>query len=378
MKKRIAMIVYNEIDYDGRVQRSAIALSKKYHVTVISIDSGRNYYNDNFSTKAIKLPDIKRLKKVRLFLFWLKVTPYLIQFKPHICYSHDYFLSFSGVIWSYLTQCKYIYDAHELIIPEKKRKQSKREKFFYLLEKFSVKHANMIIAANRERSQLMKMHYGLKNIPFVIRNIPQKPEQAIENINHYYPILKNKKMNDIWLVYQGDMSFDRGIKKFLIAMQHTNSQFRLILIGGGPDMIQIKKIITERKLDNKIVLLGKIPRDHLYSVLKICNIGIVTYPFQDLNNIYCASNKIFEYAQAGLAVISTCQPPLRSIIEKYKFGILLGCNKNRTISTENILDAIQNLSDKYNLDDNIYQFLYDNQWDNEAEKLINIVRRLCV
>jgi len=378
MKKRIAMIVFNEIDYDGRVQRAAIALSKVFHVTVVSIDSGNNYYHDQFTTQSIKLPNIKKFKRLRLLLFWLKVTPLIIKIKPHICYSHDYFVSFSGVIWSYMTNSKYIYDAHELIIPEKKRKQSKREKFFYILEKLSIKHANMIIAANRERAQLMKIHYELKNLPLVIRNIPQKPEQIIENIIHYYPILNNKKMNDIWLVYQGDMSLDRGIKKFLIAMQHTNSQVILILIGGGPDIIQIKNFITERKLDHKIVLLGKIPRDHLYSVLKICDIGIVTYPFQDLNNIYCASNKIFEYAQAGLAVIATCQPPLRSIIEKYKFGILLGCNRNRTISTENILDAIQDLSDKNNLDDNIYQFLYDNQWDNEADKLVNIVRRLCI
>jgi len=373
MKKQIVMIVYNEIDYDGRVQRAAIALSKLFNITVISIDSGRNYHHHAFSTKTIKLPDIKSFKWIRLFLFWLKVTPSIIRLKPHLCYAHDYFVSLPGLIWSYLTQSKYIYDAHELIIPEKGKKQSKRELFFYLLEKRTLKYTNLIIAANEERSCLMKEHYTLKYAPLVIRNIPLKPEQSFEKIINKYQHLKRKKLEEIWIAYQGDMNYERGIKKFLTAMQHVDQRFRLILIGGGPDIHLIKTYVIENQLHNKVEILGKIPRDHLHSVLSTCDIGIVTYPFNDLNNIYCASNKIFEYAQAGLSVLATCQPPLRSIIEKYKFGVLLGCNKEKKISIQSILDALQKLSNKNNFEKNIQQFLYDHQWNYEARKLINIV-----
>jgi len=374
MKKRVVMIVYNEIDYDGRVQRSAIALSQKFNLTVISIDSGRNYYNENFETKAIKLPNIKKFKLIRHLLFWLKVTPIIIKIKPHVCYSHDFFVALPGLIWSCLTQSKFIYDAHELIIPEKGKKQEKKETFFYLLEKISIKFANLIIAANKERSQLMKAHYALKYSPLVVRNIPQAPDKnTLENIIHDYPLLKSKNQEDIWLVYQGDINLERGIKPFIIAIQHTDPRFKLLLIGGGPDLNQIKKNVIEKQLNDKILLLGKIPRDHLHPVLTVCDIGIVTYPFQGLNNIYCASNKIFEYAQAGLTVLATCQPPLRSIIEKYKFGILLGCKK-QSILTESIIDALQELSEKECFYKKIQDFINDNQWKNEASKLLNIVR----
>jgi len=375
MKKRIAMIVYNEVDYDGRVQRAAIALSKKYHVTVVSIDSGRNYFNDNFSTKAIKLPDIKTYKVIRHLLFWLKVTPVIMQLKPHICYSHDFFVAFPGLIWSYLTQSKYIYDAHELIVPEKGKKQGKKETLFYFFEKISVKYANLVIAANKERSSIMKEHYSLKNTPLVIKNIPHIPKLFNEKIIHDYPLLKNKDKNEIWLVYQGDINLERGIKPFIMAMKHTGHRYKLLLIGGGPDLNQIKSFVIEKQLNDKILILGKIPRDHLHPILTICDIGLVTYPFQGLNNLFCASNKIFEYAQAGLSVLATCQPPLRSILEKYQFGILIGCN-NQTILTESILDALFKLSKKKCFLKGIDMFLYENKWSAEANKLLSVTKKM--
>jgi len=375
MKKRVVMIVYNEIDYDGRVQRSAVALSHNYDLTVVSIDSCRNYYNENFTTKAIRLPCIKNFKWIRHFLFWLKATPIIIHLKPHICYSHDFFVAFPGLIWSYLTRSKYVYDAHELIIPEKGKKQSKKETFFYLLEKISVNFSNLVIAANKERSNLMKEHYALKKAPLIIRNIPHAPEQCNENIFHEYTFLKNKDQDEIWLVYQGDINLERGIKPFMMAMQHTDRRFKLLFIGGGPDLNYIKRFVIDKQLNEKILILGKIPRDHLHLILTSCDIGIVTYPFQGLNNIYCASNKIFEYAQAGLSVLATCQPPLRSIIEKYKLGILLGCN-NQSILTESIIDALLKLSKQKCFQKEIHTFLFDNQWKTEAKKLLNNIRTM--
>jgi hypothetical protein len=63
-KPTVLMPVYNQIDYDGRVQRGAEALSDLFDVTVFSIDSGKGYNNPKFFSVFVFLPRLKRLKGV--------------------------------------------------------------------------------------------------------------------------------------------------------------------------------------------------------------------------------------------------------------------------------------------------------------------------
>ena len=54
--------------------------------------------------------------------------------------------------------------------------------------------------------------------------------------------------------------------------------------------------------------------------LDSCHIGIISYPFTSYNNIYCAPNKIFEYAAMGLPFIATEQPIFKHAQEQYHTG----------------------------------------------------------
>lgn len=50
-------------------------------------------------------------------------------------------------------------------------------------------------------------------------------------------------------------------------------------------------------------------------------IGVMSYSFVDLNNLFCAPNKIWEYAGFSIPMISNDIPGLVNLLKKYNSGI---------------------------------------------------------
>jgi len=377
--KKICMFLYGEIEHDGRVRRAAESLGRVFEVIVFSVDSDKKCKGVNFAIKYISLPNIKfkLFKILRHLVFWLKVYLKVIKFHPSAIYAHDYFTIFPCYIIAYLLKVKIIYDSHELIIPDKSKRKYLRNFFWYLLEKCVINRIDLIITANNERANIMHNYYNLKKRPVTIRNIPRatKKNIDIEKIFCLYPQLLDVE-NSIKIVYQGSISLERGIDKFILAMKYLKCNFKLLLIGSGPDIEIIKQLVENNGLNRRVFFLGKIPIEHVFGILKICEIGVVTYSYKGLNNIYCAPNKIYEYAQANLPIITTCQPTLKYIINKYKIGMLIDRYKenNNEVLVKNISKVIKNLVnnlEKYRK--NIPKFVQDYKWSKEQKVLVDTV-----
>lgn len=378
-KPKLLMAVYNEIDYDGRVQRAAEALSQTFDVTVFSIDSGLNYVNPHFVSKVVSVPSLKTVKGLRYLYFILRFFLTAIRFRPFILYAHECYLAFPGWLASRFTNSRLVYDAHELIIPEAETTlKSKREEFFYLQEKFIIRRADIVIAASEERAKLMQSHYRIQRTPLVIRNIPPRPKKILkeDDILQIYPKLMRNHSSNIRLVYAGDISPVRDLEKFVNAIKELGPRFELFLIGSGIELLNLQEKIKNDGLENNIFFLGKVPREHLHSILQMCDIGIISYKNEGLNIANCAPNKVYEYTQAGLPVIATCQPPLKYLINVYKIGLLVGCDcYPLDCQPHQITEAIIQLANNYKTyKEHIPIFLQYYNWECEQTKLLQAIK----
>jgi len=368
---KVLMPVFNEIDYDGRVQRAAEALSQSYQVTVYSVNSGKGYVNPEYSLETWDRPS--RWKKIHFLVFSLWFIRQSIQNRGSLIYAHDYFMAFPGWLAAKLTRSKFIYDAHELIIPNGNEKMGRRQKIFYLLESWVVRRASRVVAANKERAELMKDYYSLKQTPLVIRNIPPISER--EPLGEYSSVLERYEQpaNRIKLVYQGDMSLERGLKKFILAFKYLPEDFCLFLIGGGADVTRIEELIQKENLTDRIFMLGKVPRNMLPSLLLHFDIGIISYPYKGLNNIYCAPNKLYEYAQAGLPVIATGQPPLKYYVESYEIGLIAEKEEGQPDNDPFQIASLIREMNPGTIDffkNNLGAFIKDHTWEHEKANLL--------
>jgi Glycosyl transferases group 1. len=375
LKTKVLMGVYNEIDFDGRVQRAAEALGESMDVTLCSVDAFSNYHNPAFSLRRFRPIKSKVFRPLALMLFWAWFALIALRIRPRVIYAHDFYLAFPGWVASKLTSASFVYDAHELLVPDQGQVLSRRAQFFYCLEKWVVKRADLLIAANLERAEIMKEHYRLAKLPQVIRNIPPQPHVPTSSpaILSRFPELERRYPERVRLVYQGDMTLERGLGVFLEVMEFLPEYYELLLVGGGPDLGRIKERFASQTSPSRVIVLGRVPRSELHDVLSTGDIGIITYPGTGLNNIYCAPNKVYEYAQAGLPMLATAHPPLRRMFEEYQIGRILDyMDPTQPSDPRTIAATIQSVGDnlsRYRRE--IPKFLMENTWENERFRLEN-------
>jgi len=375
------MAVYNTIEHDGRVQRSAEALSEEYDVTVTAIGSNARFEPDGYSVVRARLPALGRLKGIRHVLFWLRLCVLAVRLRPAVVYAHDFFVAWPGAMAARLVRARFVYDSHELIVPGAYVPEPRSLRFFYVREKQVIARAACVIAANANRAELMREHYGLAKTPVAVRNIPDRPRSVIDDAEcrRQYPELFDGGVDAVRLVYQGDMYLLRGIGAFVRAMKHLDDVYRLVLVGDGPDRQAIRDIALRDGVAKRISVLGRIPHEHLHDVLRQCDMGIVTYPAEGLNNVYCAPNKTYEYAHAGLPMISTSQPPLRDLFSAYDVGVLVDheCPDSEELS-KSIADAAERTRKNHQLyEAGLREFLGSVNWEEEARKLVRAVVKTC-
>ncbi|QWR76251.1 glycosyltransferase [Candidatus Magnetomonas plexicatena] len=377
----LIMALYGEIDYDGRVQRVASALGELFDVTVYSIDSGRGYKSDAFRSEVVELPPFRSgFKALRFFYFWVVFVLYAARVRPAIIYANDSNVTIPCFISSVITRSKFVYDAHELFIPDAGSEFSLRAQFYYRLEWLVIKRAKLVIAANAERAEIMRAHYNLKAPPLVIPNIPPQPSSKInkDELLKQYPILKRDNPDRIRLVYQGDINYDRGLKVLYEAMKHLDDKFELLFVGGGISLEVMRAQAALDGLDDKVLFSGRVPRDYLFDVLQSCDIGVVIYISSSKVFLYCAPNKIYEYIQAGLPVLATCQPPLKTLVDTFNVGRLVGCKDNAvTLSAEEFALEIKEFPPHYEkYKSSLDRFLAANRWEDVRVRLLSAFREL--
>jgi len=126
---------------------------------------------------------------------------------------------------------------------------------------------------------------------------------------------------DELLIYQGWFAPDRCITEIILAFKCLRrARAGLILLGSGMDRAYSARIRELIGGDDRIVVVPRIdPPGHL-RVTCGCVGGILLYAPTNLNNIYCAPNKVFEYARAGIPMIFPSYPGLVALNDTYELG----------------------------------------------------------
>lgn len=249
-----------------------------------------------------------------------------------------------------------IYDAHELFTELKEViTRPAVQKAWMRIEKKAVPQFKWGYTVSESIAEEFKRRYNVNYD--TIRNLPiLKP-------------LKDIKQVEKFILYQGAVNEARGLEYLIPAMQWVNC--KLVICGDGNFMQQLKKLISDYKLDEKIELTGMLPPDELREISQRAYIGVAVPEKEGLNQYLALPNKLFDYIHAGLPQITVNYPEYQKINSQFEIAVLL-----EDISPEKIAGAINNL-----LTDNVlYAKLKGNclkareklNWQQEEKKLLSI------
>jgi glycosyltransferase involved in cell wall biosynthesis len=153
--------------------------------------------------------------------------------------------------------------------------------------------------------------------PLVVRNVPERVK-----VNDRIDLRRILGIPNegIIIIYIGGILANRGVETFIEAFSSLEREdVYLVFLGAECLPLWINLDISENVL-NRIKFHPPIPPRDVVAAAASADIGIHAIRDTSLSHRYCLPNKLFEYIQAGLAVIVTDLPEMSAMVMSYGVG----------------------------------------------------------
>lgn len=376
---KVCDVVLNSIWYDPRVRKQIIEY-RKQGVEVCCVGYHCQRYDED-QLKMLPCPavivtiDSKYEGKQKGILRKLErerrknhaVEEAIIFCKPDVIHAND----LNALIPAYAAckklKCKLIYDSHEINTDNSTGKGNRLLQVYYrAMEKRLVHKVDLMISVSHAAADYFAQEYHIQK-PMVITNC------ALASENIPQPARKNTGFE---VLNHGGFYAGRGYDIMVEAapLLQAYPEIKLALRGFGRMEDQLHQRAQALHAEN-VIFYPKVKVEELIPLAAGSMVGIaITEPIC-LNFKLSVSNKLFEYAAAGLPVIMSDIPEHRYLNEKYNFGLILPDN-----TPQSLADAVLQLYQ----DRELYQKLAENaicmsqkvNWENEFQKLLNAERSM--
>ena len=146
--------------------------------------------------------------------------------------------------------------------------------------------------------------------------MPHQDNNATGDMPSQFSILNSQ------LLYQGALNIGRGIRE-MIDVLPLLPDCRLVVAGDGDLLEQMKAYAAAQPWHDRVVFLGRVQPDRLCSLTAQASLGLCLLEDLGLNYRYSLPNRIADFAHAGVPVLATDFPEIRSVIEEYGTGTLV-------------------------------------------------------
>lgn len=291
--------------------------------------------------------------------------------KFDICHCNDLDSLLAGYLLKKKTNCKIVYDAHELWVEQEPDSSMLWKYFFSKLEQFLIKKADQVISVNCSICRILEEKYKINNAiavynaPFLEKSFVHKPKD-----------LRKKFVNKKIVLYQGRYTFFRGLEQLAKSSEYFSDNIVLVFRGYGEAEKKIKDIVNDLKLQDRVFFVDPVPMEEMVLFATDADIGVIPYLPVSANNLYCTPNKIFEYLMAGLAVVASDIPEMKKIIVENELGLVFDPFSPLDIA-EKINSLVKDQDKLYNIKKRSLSIAENKyNWNMEGKKLIKIYNNI--
>lgn len=370
--KKIAFVsVINDLVTDNRVNKTCMALIEcGYDVVLVGRKLSNSLPIPNWTFKTIRFKMIFKKGPVFYFFFNLRLFFVGLINKTDLFYANDLDTLAPLFLLSKLKKKPLIYDSHELFceVPELKDSRIKKA-IWQKLEAYIIPKLKICITVNDSIAKIYEARY---NVPFyIIRNISDFDQTFIPQSRAQLSMPEDKK---IILLQGAGINVDRGAEELIDAMEFVQNAV-LYIIGSGDVWENLKqKVSFNKSIQNKVVLINKLPKSELINYTFNADIGLSIDKNTNLNYLYSLPNKIFDYIQAEIPILASRLPEIENIVLHYKIGDFIENHDPKTIANKlNEMLYSQQLSSykKY-----LAIAKKEITWKSEKEKLLTIIKNI--
>ena len=300
----------------------------------------------------------------RGFLFYaeynLRLFFYLL-FQPMagIC-AIDLDTIFPAYMVSRIRDVPRVYDAHEFFTEMVEvRSRPRVQRFWRSLERFALPRFKYGYTVSEGLAKEFNRLYHRNFI--VIRNLPKT-----RTLDH---LPKKEK----FILAQGVVNKGRAFEYLIPAMKQV--PVKLVVCGNGNYMEDLRQLIRENGLEEKVELRGMVPPDDLWEITQSATLGIGIADPQGTHQYLALPNKFLDYIQAGLPQIAMAYPEYEKINDEFRVAVLI-----HELSVDGVARTINELlGDEERLHElhlNCLEARKHLCWEAEEGKLIEYYREI--
>ncbi len=385
------MIVLNEVIRDGRVLRAGKALAGLCDLTVLGVDR-RQFAFDPAEQRRRLCLNVEwvplRLSgglarnqagyAARYFEAFARLLRRCVQLRPTVIHAHDNTSLPVAMAARAAVRCKVVYDAHELYRDQASSQRMLWTGPIHRIETWAMRHCEGIIACNEYRAAIMRREYGAPFLPTVVRNVPEfHPYRPSDRLAEYVR-RRNPTLRRV-VLHQGSMGEGRGLDVAVRALPLLPADVAVVLMGSSSEAYKQQLIALAKQLGVQDRLFLHPPVDHTDLPEYTCSahVGVVIYRNISRNNYYCAPNKLYEYAAAGLPAAGADLPPIRDFFDQFGTGETFDPEHADSLAKA-IKRLLANPQDYERYRRNSLAAARVMCWENESRCLIDLYQRILV
>lgn len=377
MSMRVCDVVLNSIWYDPRVRKQINAYREHEDVELFCVGLQCQKYDEErvklipCSTSIVPIntkyqgrqrsifKKIKREKDIQR-----AVRDAIIAQKPDVIHANDLNALIPAYAAARKLKCKLIYDSHEIFV----------ENFFSdghkiyanmlkMQERHIVKRVDKMVCVSHAAAEYFAKEYKIPT-PMVVTNCSLKAEQVVsEEKNPGFEVLNH-----------GQFYAGRGYDIMIEAVPYIKDypEIKIALRGYG-SLEQSLRARTEELNAENVVFYPPVLVQELIPMASRSHIGVAITEAICLNFKLSVSNKLFEYASAGLPVIMSDIPEHRYLNDKYEFGIIIPENTPKAFA-EAVIKLYTDKELYARCAENAKKLSEEVNWENEFARLIDFER----
>lgn len=306
-----------------------------------------------------------RTRAARLALtaaYYLQGIGLALRRRPALVHANDYNTMWIGIAAKRLRGSALVYDCHELW-PDRNRRPEWRP-WLIACEWLFVRVADAVITTSPGYADEMARRYRVPR-PTVVRNIPSNP--------HSTPPAPADGSRVV--AYVGGLLPGRGLEQAIRALAHA-PEVRLRLVGPGSDAYRddLRRCGEGSDVGSRLELRDPVPPAQLLDQIADAAAGLMLIEPVCRSYELTLPNKLFEYAAAGLPILTSDLPVIGAAVRSDGLGEVVAVDDPASIARgmQRILDPERNAR----IREQVRAFSARETWEREREVLAGVYRAL--
>lgn len=302
--------------------------------------------------------------------FW-DFYPVILDIKPDLIHAHELSALYPAVIAAKKLNVPVIYDSHELEFARNFMWGDESFNLWRAHERALVHEVDAVIAVSKGCADALRREYGLerveivRNCPSIVRRTPARTLRDVVRLDIETPLI----------VFVGKVTFNRGLETVVGALSFL-PRFHLVCVGPEDShaRFRIDQLIEESGCGKRVHFVPAVAPDELIEFISGADVSVAAVRDVCLSYRYCLPNKLFESAHAGLPVVVSDLPDMRSFVEEWDIGEVV--RHDDPSSWAAAIELTYEKREKYYCQEKLERIRLANSAESEALKLLDLYRRL--